>query len=92
MLFRSNIYDASGKLIKNVGGDLLQPHRSIDSNQKEFLGGNFVRTFNGTAFVTYQAMNEIFFDFRYQYIQRENFGLNTKAVDHDFGIALRLDF
>jgi hypothetical protein len=87
-----NIYDTSGKLIKNVGGDILQPYRSIDSNQKEFLGGNFIRTLYGSAFVTYEIMNEVSLDFRYQYMQRENFGLNTKTVDHDFGIALRLDF
>jgi hypothetical protein len=87
-----NIYDTSGQLVKNVGGNFLQPHRNSDSKEKEFLGGNYVRTLNVRAFVTYEIVNEIFFDLRYQFGRQWNSGLNATLTDHDYGIALRFIF
>ncbi len=86
-----NIYNG-GLLVQNVGGDFLQPHRDTDLNQKEFLGGNYIRTYNGSLLVTYEIANELFLDFRYKYQQIKNTGLNLTTTDHDFGIALRADF
>jgi hypothetical protein len=87
-----NVYDASGKLIKNVGGDFLQPHRDTDSLEKDFRGGNYVRTLLGQAFVTYEIVNEVFFDLRYQFQQKWNSGLGIITTDHDYCLAIRFDF
>lgn len=87
----NNLYDSTGTLTKNVGGDFLVPHRSVDSNEKEFLGGDFVKTFRLQGYITYEIVNEVFVDVRYEMTRRRpTVGKNT--VDHDFGIALRIDF
>jgi len=86
-----NIYGAD-TLVKNVGGDFLQPHRQgKDPETKEFLGGNFTRTQRFQAYATYEFVNEVFFDLRYEMTRRSP-AVGRKMVDHDFGIALRLDF
>lgn len=88
-----NIYGANQQLIKNAGGDILQPHRrGKDPETKEFLGGNLVRTNRFQAFLTYEIVNEIFFDVWYRFEERANSGLNRTINDHDYGIALRVDF
>ena len=88
----NNIYDASGNLVKNVGGDYLVPHRTIDSEQKEFLGGDFVKTYISKISLAYEMVNEVFVDFHYEYRQRNDSELRTLTTDHDIGIALRVDF
>ncbi len=90
----NNIYDAAtDTLISNVGGDFLQPHRSgRDSDTKEFLGGNLVKTYRVQAFVTYEIVNEIFFDLRYEMRRRTDSLAGTRTTDHDYGLALRIDF
>jgi hypothetical protein len=86
----NNIYDSTGTLVKNVGGDFLQPHRvGKDSDRKEFLGGNLVETHRLQAFATYEIVNEIFLDLRYEMTRRK---MGTTMLDHDFGAALRIDF
>lgn len=86
-----NIYQAD-TLFKNVGGDFLQPHRpGKDSGVKEFLGGNPVRTQRFQAFVAFEIVNEIFLDARYMMMRRKD-SQAASTVDHDFGMALRVDF
>ncbi len=88
-----NIYDSTGVLIKNVGGDFLQPYRSGDGIYKEFLGGYKHKTLVAHAYLTYEIMNEIFLDFRYEWTSNKNQSLNYKLFDQsDYGCALRIDF
>ncbi len=87
-----NVFDANGSLVQNVGGDYLIPHRSSDPQELEFLAGNRVNTNVGQVFVTYELVNEIFLDARYQFIKRKDFANNLSTLDHDFGVALRVDF
>lgn len=87
-----NIVDTTGVLVKNVGGDFLQPHRQgKDADTKEFLGGNVIRTRRFYVYATYEIVNEIFFDAWYEMIRR-NPTIGKRTINHDFGIALRLDF
>ncbi len=88
----NNVYDASGNLVKNVGGDFLQPHRPVDSDHQEFLGGDFVKTYNSKLLLTYELVNEVFVDFHYQYQQRKDEGMNTTTTNRDAGIEMRFDF
>ncbi|MBU2636562.1 MAG: hypothetical protein KJ963_05690 [Bacteroidetes bacterium] len=88
-----NEYDSTGKLIRNVGGDFLQPWRSgLDRESVTFLDGIRVNTYIGQLFATYEVMNEFFVDARYEWKQIKNKSLNSKSTFHDFGIALRIDF
>jgi len=90
----NNIYGVvADTLVKNVGGDFLQPHRqSKDPDSKEFLGGDFVKTYRVQALATYEIINEIFLDFRYELARRNASVGAINTTDHDFGLALRVDF
>lgn len=90
----NNIYDlVADTLVKNVGGDFQQPHRSgKDPDSKEFLGGDLVKTHRVQFLATYELVNEVFLDGRYELIARRESLNGSRLVDHDFGIALRVDF
>jgi hypothetical protein len=88
-----NVYGEGGRLMQNVGSDILQPHRpGVDSDWKDFLGGNLVRTNRFQALLTYEIINEFFLDGRFQYEQIENTASNITLKNQDYGIALRIDF
>ncbi|MBI5217245.1 MAG: hypothetical protein HY960_15940 [Ignavibacteriae bacterium] len=87
-----NVFDSHEILIQNVGGNFLIPHRDTDPQEQEFLAGNRINTYVGQAFITYEIVNEVFFDARYQFIKRNDFSNNLSTLDRDFGIALRVDF
>lgn len=88
-----NVYGARGQLLKNVGSDILQPHRpGVDSDTKEFLGGNLVRTNRFQMLLTYEFVNEFFLDGWYHYERIENAASNSIIQNHDFGASLRIDF
>jgi hypothetical protein len=79
--------------MQNVGSDILQPHRpGVDSDWKDFLGGNLVRTNRFQALLTYEIINEFFLDGRFQYEQIENTASNITLKNQDYGLALRIDF
>ncbi len=87
-----NVYDANGILIKNVGGDYLVPHRSIDPQQATLLDGNRVDILIVQAYVTYEFLHQFFLDFKYQFTQREDIAGAFKTANRDYGLALRMDF
>lgn len=87
-----NVYDPVGGLLKNVGGDYLIPHLDTDPQEYSFLEGNRVNTSIGQAVITYELINELFFDARYQIIYRNDVANNFTTTDHDFGVAVRVDF
>jgi hypothetical protein len=87
-----NVYDSLGNLIQNVGGDFLQPHRESDPEQKDFLGGDFVRTLYAQVYLTYEIVNQVFVDAHYQYIRESHERLQSITMNHDFGVALRFDY
>ena len=59
-----NEVDPSGNLIRNVGGDFLQPHRDTDPQTKVFLDGILTRTrtlqFVGSYEFVHQLWAELF--------------------------------
>ncbi len=87
----TNIYNAQGQLIENVGGDYLQPHRDTDPEQKDWLGGDLIRTYIGQFYLTYQIVHQIYIDVHYQYTHQINDGLGTQSRDQDFGADIRFD-
>jgi hypothetical protein len=88
----NNTYDAAGNLLVNVGGDFLQPHRSQDSEEQQFLGGDYVRTYTGKMHVTYEFVHQMFLELHYQYQRRHDVSNALIVMNHDFGAALRFDF
>lgn len=87
-----NIVDPSGHLLENVGGDFLQPHRDgIDSDTKNWLGGEQVQTLRLRGSATYEIVHQFFIDVWYRYERQHDLFLHTIGVNHDFGIELRID-
>jgi hypothetical protein len=89
-----NVYDAvKDTLVKNVGGDVFVPHRGgKDSDIKEFLGGNLVRTSRLHALASYEIVNDVFVDAWYRMTKRKESLRAVDTLDHDLGLALRIDF
>lgn len=88
-----NTYDSTGNLIKNVGGDYLQPLRlGIDPIPTKLLDGNVCNTKIFQIFATYEFINEFFIDLRYKRFESKLENIADKTYYHDFGLALRIDF
>lgn len=87
-----NQFDARGKLIRNVGGDVNVWHRRTDPADKEFLGGDLLTRKRFSSFLTFEPVNEIFLDLRYELTTRRIVPPDATSTDHDFGMALRVDF
>jgi hypothetical protein len=57
-----NVVAADGTLLKNVGGDPLQPHRDSDPETKRFLDGDLVKTQNFQLQITWEIVRQIWLD------------------------------
>ncbi len=88
----NNVYDAAGHLIQNVGGDFLVPHRDVDSDTQDFLGGDLVKTLTGNVYVSYEFIHQMFVNIHYQYHRRHDVAHALITTNHDFGAALKFDF
>ena len=84
--------DANGQLIKNVGGDFLQPHRQIDPIDRTFLDGILVKTRKVDFITTYEIRNQIWLDAWYEYESIVNTDSNTTDRNDTFGGRIRMEF
>lgn len=55
-----NIYDEFGKLVRNVGGDVLQSRRHEDSDRVKFLDGNKIEKFNFEISTGYEIFRGLY--------------------------------
>ena len=62
-----NITDKTGNVIKNVGGDINLGHRSIDSEESEFLDGTMEKSFSFEAGANYEVFNDFYLQLNYSY-------------------------
>ena len=87
-----NIYDASGNLITNVGGDINQGHRPNDPLEVPFLSGNMVKTQQIQFLVTYEVAYQLWLDGWLQYDRMDSTA--TGGVTHNtmFGARVRTEF
>jgi len=87
-----NILDANGALIRNVGGDFLQGHRTIDSEEVTFLDGVLQKTRRIRFNVLYEPFNEFFVELQYELRNIQNVTLNKTFQDNLLFIQLRIDY
>ena len=87
-----NIVDASGILIRNVGGDFLQPHRAIDPQERIFLDGILLKTRRIDFLVTYELRNQIWIDAWYNHESTRNTTLNFTTSNNTLGGRIRMEF
>ncbi len=87
-----NIVDATGKLVRNVGGDFLQPHRPADPQERIFLDGILVKTRRVEFLATYEIRNQMWLDGWYLNESIRNTSLNTTEKNQTVGGRVRLEF
>ncbi len=61
----NNVYDASGRLVRNVGGDENVPHRSTDPDTKSFLDGILQKRQRFEALAAWEAVNQIWLEMHF---------------------------
>jgi hypothetical protein len=61
-----NVVDASGALIRNVGGDILQPHRDTDPERRTFLDGVLVKNQAVDFQVSWEPTNQLWVEALYR--------------------------
>lgn len=86
-----NEYDASGKLIKNVGGDVFRPHRSIDPLDARFLDGILVRSRTVQFYASYEIVNQIWIDGWFQSESVEHTGRGSTEKNTTVGGRMRVE-
>lgn len=86
-----NVYDAQGRLVKNVGGDVFQGHRAVDPLDAVFLDGNRVTSRSIELYVTYEPLNQIWLEGWFQRESIQNGGSGTSLKNSTGGIRLRAE-
>jgi hypothetical protein len=83
----------NGILVENVGGNVNYPNDpSVDSQQKDFLGGDLIRVNTFLASATYELFRKFYLDAHYQHQVIVNTLSNTTSSNDDFGADIRLEF
>lgn len=86
-----NIVDNTGLLIKNVGGDVFQGHRSTDPLDAAFLDGILHKSRIIEFFGTYEFVNQIWLDGWLRSDSDENTITGITMKNTTFGGRLRLE-
>ena len=85
-----NVYDASGVLVKNVGGDLEQGHRLQDPISVTFLDGNLTTTHDLELLATYEIVEQIWLDGWLEW--QKVTAASSAASNTTFGLRVRTRF
>lgn len=86
-----NEYDGSGKLLRNVGGDVFQGHRNTDPRDAYFLDGILVKSRTIQFLATYEIVNQIWVDGWFQSESVENTSAGLTEKNTTFGARFRLE-
>ena len=86
-----NVVDDQGHLLRNVGGDVLQPHRDSDPETKKFLDGILLRTRRIQLLGTYEFINQMWFDVNFEFESIENTSLDTWDDNNTLELRLRME-
>ena len=87
-----NELSAEGYLQRNVGGSEWMPHRSTDPVTKEFLDGIRQNTRRIWLSASWEIVNQIWLDLRYQYDEREDLTVGEKSKNQTYFGRLRTVF
>jgi len=87
-----NVVDATGVLIRNVGGDFLQPHRATDSPTKKFLDGIVFNTTRVRFTGSWEAAHQLWVEGVYEFTREKNRATAASTTDHLFGCSVRMEW
>ena len=85
-----NVYDASGALVRNVGGDLEQGHRPQDPISVTFLDGNLTKTQDLQFQGTYEIVEQIWLDGWLDYQKVSS--VSSTSANTTVGVRVRTRF
>lgn len=87
-----NILSADGYLVKNVGGDFLQPHRGGDPQKKIFLDGTLLATTRLSLAVSWEPVNQVWVEgfLRYSSVEDRSRGATVSTTEGN--LHLRMEF
>jgi hypothetical protein len=86
-----NVYDASGRLVRNVGGDVFQPHRPTDPVDAHFLDGILVKSRRLQFLASYEFLNQMRLEGWMQLDREEDTSTGSRTGDTTGGIRLRVE-
>lgn len=66
-----NVFDASGQLVRNVGGDVFAPHRDSDPETKVFLDGILQYTRQVELQATWECINQVWLEASFMFESEE---------------------
>jgi len=66
-----NVTDSTGRLLRNVGGDVFDPHRDSDPELKSFLDGTLVKTRRVLLLATWECVNQFWIEGRFEFDSSE---------------------
>ena len=87
-----NVYDANGMLVKNVGGDIAQPHRPVDPEDRVFLDGIRIDRTTVLSTVSWEALHQFWIEGTYLFERVENRDEGSQETNHTWGVRTRLEF
>jgi hypothetical protein len=87
-----NVYDATGRLLRNVGGDILQPHREIDPERSPFLDGILKKTRRLNLIVSYEFVNQMWLDALVESESVKNTSTDSKQENTTTVLRIRTEF
>ena len=87
-----NIVDSTGKVIRNVGGDVLFPFREgVDPERKEFLSGTKIRNRRLEISALWEIINQCWFEVRYKFDSMEEAVTTQRVENHQISMHLRME-
>ena len=86
-----NTYDAAGRLVRNVGGDVFQPHRPSDPLDAHFLDGELVRSRSMQFLASYQFINQVWLEAWLQVDTEENTFSGVRRTNTMGGVHMRAE-
>ncbi len=86
-----NVYDTAGRLVRNVGGDVFQPHRPNDPLEAPFLDGNLVKSQQIQLLASYQFLNQMWLEGWLQFDREEDTASGIRSANTTGGIRLRME-
>jgi len=87
-----NIVDSTGKVIRNVGGDVLFPFRDgVDSEKKQFLSGTKFRNRRLEFSALWEIVNQCWFELQYKFDSMEEAVTTQRTENHQISMHLRME-
>ena len=86
-----NEVDSTGHLIRNVGGDILQPHRDSDPATRTFLDGILVRTQSVHVRASWEVLQQVWVEgeYRGEFVRRD--GPSGTLSEHTIIVSVRTE-